>query len=224
MTMSKLSMFTAGAVVALVLGSGTAVAATGGKFILGHSNTETSVSTLSNSRGTALTLKSKPGSPALRVNSSVKVPSLNSDRLDGLDSGSFALTRGQAGALDAQGEAVDLDDPADGIDDAVIAISTCPSGTQLTGGGVSDSSDTGEIWSSAPDLDLAESWTVVVGIDAAVEQHATDVFATAVCYNPRGAVRDPGAYGLSARELDPLSRLSADRVERLRTQADARAR
>ena len=224
MTMSKLSMFIAGAVVALVIGSGTAVAATGGKFILGHSNTETSVSTLSNSRGTALTLKSKPGSPALRVNSSVKVPSLNSDRLDGLDSRSFALTRGQAAAVDMQGEPVDLDDPADGVDDAVIAISTCPAGTQLTGGGVSDSSDTGQIWSSAPDLDLAESWTVVVGIDAATEQHATDVFATAVCYNPRGAVPDANAYGLSARERDPLSRLSADRVERLRTQADARAR
>ena len=223
MSKSRFSMFTAGAIVALVLGSGTAVAATGGKFILGHSNTETRPSTLSNSKGTALTLKSKAGSPALRVGSSVKVPLLNSDRLDGLDSSSFALTRGQAAALDMQGEPVDLDDPADGIDDAVIAISTCPAGTQLTGGGVSDASDTGELWSSAPDIDLAESWTVVVGI-APAEQHATDVFATAVCYNPRGAVPSPGAYGLSARKLDPLSRLSAERVERLRTQADARAR
>ena len=81
-----------------------------------------------------------------------------------------------------------------------------------------------KIWSSAPDVDLAESWTVVVGIDAVTEQHATDVFATAVCYNPRGTVSAPNAYGLSARRLDPLSRLSAERVERLRTQADARAR
>lgn len=224
MSKSRLTMFMAGAIVALVLGSGTAVAATGGKFILGHTNTETKPSTLNNSRGTALTLKSKAGTPALRVGNTVKVPSLNSDRLDGLDSGSFALTRGQAAALDMQGEPVDLDDPADGVDDAVIAISTCPAGTQLTGGGVSDSSDTGQIWSSAPDIDLAESWTVVIGIDATTEQHATDVFATAVCYNPRGAVPDPNAYGLSARKVDPLSRLSPERVERLRTQADARAR
>lgn len=224
MTMSKLSVFAAGAVVAIVLGSGTAVAATGGKFILGHSNTETSPSTLTNSKGTALNLKSKPGTPPLSVNSSTKVPSLNSDRVDGLDSSSLALARGQAAALDQQGEPVDLDDPPDGVDDVVIAISTCPAGTQLTGGGVTDSSDTGQIWSSAPDLDIAESWTVVVGIDAATEQHATDIFATAVCYNPRGRVPDPNAYGFSARNADPLSRFSPQRVERLRTQAAARAR
>ena len=124
MSKPRLSMFMAGAIVALVLGSGSAVAATGGKFLLGHTNTETRASTLSNSKGTALTLKSKAGSPALRVGNSVKVPSLNSDRLDGLDSSSFALTRGQAAALDMQGVPVDLDVPADGVDDAVIAIWT----------------------------------------------------------------------------------------------------
>jgi hypothetical protein len=222
--MSKLSVFAAGAVVAIVLGSGTAVAATGGKFILGHSNTETSPSTLSNTKGTALALKSKPGTPPLSVNSSTKVSSLNSDRLDGLDGSAFALKRGQAAALDEQGQPVDLDDPPDGVNDAVIAISTCPTGTQLTGGGATDSTDTGQIWSSAPDLDIPESWTVVVGIDAATEQHATDVYATAVCYNPRGPVADPNAYGFSARHVDPLSLFSAKRLERLREQAAARAR
>jgi hypothetical protein len=219
MTRSSIGMFSAGVVVAIVLGSGTAVAATGGKFILGRSNTESTPSTLTNSKGTALNLKSSAGTPPFTVNSSTKVPSLNSDRLDGLTSSDFALTVGEAAALDAQGEPVDLDDPADGIDDAVIATSSCPSGTQLTGGGATDFTDTGQIWMSAPDVD--ESWTVVVGIDAATEKNATDVYATAVCYNPRGAVDDPGAYGV-APKADPLSRLSDDEVKRLRAAARAR--
>ena len=221
MALSKISTFAAGAVVALVLGSGTAVAATVGKFILGKGNAETSTATLTNTRGTALSLKSKAGTPALQVGNSVKVPSLNSDSLDGLDSSSFARVTGQAGSIDAQGVPVDFDNPADG-DDAVMATATCPAGTQLTGGGAYDGTDTGQIWATAPDPDLPESWTVVIGIDGPNEHHATESSATAVCYNPLGAV--PQAYGFSARRVDPLSRLSPQRVERLREQAAARSR
>jgi hypothetical protein len=220
MALSKIGSFAAGAVVALVLGSGTAVAATGGKFILGKGNAESSTSTLTNTRGTALSLRSKAGTPALQVGNSVRVPSLNSDKLDGLDSSSFARATGQAGSIDAQGQLVDFD--GDGTDDAVMATATCPSGTQLTGGGAYDGTDTGQIWASAPDPDLPESWTVVIGIDGPNEHHATESSATAVCYNPLGAV--PQAYGFSARRVDPLSRLSPQRVERLREQAAARTR
>lgn len=85
-------------------------------------------------------------------------------------------------------------------------------------------SDTGQIWSSTTDVDVPESWTVVVGIDAAHETNATGVYASAVCYNPRGAVNAPGAYGFAARKADPLARFSAERVERLRQQAAARRR
>jgi hypothetical protein len=69
--------------------SGTAVAATGGTFVLGRSNSATSTTSLSNSAGTPLSLSAKSGYSPLRVNSSVKVPYLNSDRLDGLDSTQF---------------------------------------------------------------------------------------------------------------------------------------
>ena len=47
--------------------SGTAVAATGGEFILGNSNATISLSSLKNTKGSALSLTSKSGSPPLEV-------------------------------------------------------------------------------------------------------------------------------------------------------------
>lgn len=70
--------------------SGTAVAATGGTFILGKPNTAGSVSTLTNSAGPALSLRSPSGSAPLQVNRTVKVDRLNGDLLDGIDSTAFA--------------------------------------------------------------------------------------------------------------------------------------
>ncbi|MDX6205985.1 MAG: trimeric autotransporter adhesin [Frankiales bacterium] len=86
---------------ALVLAlSGTAVAASGGTFRLGHINKTTSNTVINNSKGTALVLAAKKGIAPFGVNGNkVKVPSLNSDFLDGLDS--TALQRrvtGQCGA------------------------------------------------------------------------------------------------------------------------------
>ena len=66
--------------------TGTATAASGGTFVLGRSNTASSVTTLSNSAGTPLSLGAKAGYAPLKVNSSVKVVNLNSDKLDGIDS------------------------------------------------------------------------------------------------------------------------------------------
>jgi hypothetical protein len=81
---------TAVAYVALLMATGgTAVAATGGNFILGKSNSASTVSTLTNSEGTALSLRSPAGQPPLRVNRAVRVPSLNADLLDGRDSTGF---------------------------------------------------------------------------------------------------------------------------------------
>lgn len=81
--------------------SGTAYAATGGTFILGKSNTETSVSALSNSAGTALSLTSKTGTPPLTVSSTSQVPKLNASLLGGLPGSSFVQGRGgyQTGTL-----------------------------------------------------------------------------------------------------------------------------
>ena len=78
---------TAALVIAL---SGTAVAATGGTFLLGHINRTTSNTVIANSKGTALVLAGKKGIAPFGVNGNkVKVPSLNADLLDGLDSTKF---------------------------------------------------------------------------------------------------------------------------------------
>ncbi len=57
----------------------------GGDFILGKSNKATTTS-LENTGGVALSLKSKSGSAPLAVSSSTKVSRLNADQLDGLNS------------------------------------------------------------------------------------------------------------------------------------------
>jgi len=72
--MRRPSPATAISVAALVIAmSGTAVAATGGTFILGKSNKATTVTSLANSNGTALNLSSKNGTPPLTVGNSVQV-------------------------------------------------------------------------------------------------------------------------------------------------------
>ena len=77
-----------------VLGAGTAFAANGAGLILGHSNTETKGTTLTNSQGTALTLNGKAGHPALAVNNETKVKHLNSDLLDGHTAEDFVQKNG----------------------------------------------------------------------------------------------------------------------------------
>ena len=63
--------------------SGTAVAATGGDFILGKANTASSVSSLTNTKGTALSVSSASTTPPLTVSNSVQVPKLNASELGG---------------------------------------------------------------------------------------------------------------------------------------------
>lgn len=78
-----------GAVILLVGGAGVATAATGGSFILGHSNNATTLTILTNTAGTPLRLNAPAGVAPLIVNSTGKVPNLNSDKLDGLSSEQF---------------------------------------------------------------------------------------------------------------------------------------
>jgi len=85
----------------VVSGVGVADAATGGTFILGRSNLATTVTTLTNTGGTALSLKSKSGYPPLAVNSKKLVPNLNANYLNGLTSTS--LQRRVASACTATG-------------------------------------------------------------------------------------------------------------------------
>lgn len=67
---------------------GTAYAATGGPFILGHTNKAGQASTLQNTgSGTALHLVTNNGAaPPFTVSNGTKVGKLNADKLDGVDS------------------------------------------------------------------------------------------------------------------------------------------
>lgn len=70
---------------------GTAYAATGGNFVLGHSNHASTTTSLKNSgSGPALKLGSGKTTAPLAVSNGTKVKHLNADSLDGLSSGAFA--------------------------------------------------------------------------------------------------------------------------------------
>jgi hypothetical protein len=95
---SGVSHATAVAYLALFMAmSGSAVAATGGNFILGRSNSAGSVSTLASTSGPVLSLRAPAGSAPLQVNRTVKVGNLNADLLDGKDASAFVAK----GAFDA---------------------------------------------------------------------------------------------------------------------------
>jgi hypothetical protein len=201
MRISRTSAFATGAVVALVLGSGTAVAATGGNFILGKSNNAGRVTTLSNPNGSALNLKSKAGTPSIRVNTGAKVRRLNADKIDGLSSGAFARAKGKTGYFEVDASLSTEDTDSNGVDDLFIAYATCPPGTQRTGGGGIDFTLTGLMWANTPVE--GHGWAVAVSTDNVEVEAATDVLASVVCYNPRGAV--PGATARTAAPELPAS-------------------
>jgi hypothetical protein len=212
MKISRTVSFGMGAVMALVIGSGTAYAATGGKFILGKSNSAGAQSTLTNSRGTALALNSKAGTPSLKVNRTTKVPNLNADLLDGLDQSRFALAAGSVKAYDVDGALYDLDQ--NGQYDAIIAGATCPAGTRRTGGGASDFTDTGFTVINAPDA--GNSWFVGVAITEGTVEDPTNVVASIVCYSPRGV--PAGGYRVTTADLSvaPSAELKAKMANKLR--------
>ena len=205
--------FAAGAVAALVLGSGTAYAATGGNFILGKANSAGATTTLTNPNGTALLLKSKAGTPSLRVNSSTKVPYLNSDKLDGLDSSQFARSTGKTGTVWSDGGFwIDLDADVPGGDpyaDALFAFAQCPAGTVLTGGGGEDDTLGGTLWLSesvGPGAWGVSSSTSPASDTVADGTPSDEIFAHAQCYNPKGSV--PGAE-YRTKAMSPLDAFKA---------------
>src|SRR6478609_5661830 len=174
-----------GGIVALVIGSGTAWAAPKVKTLkIGKKNTSTKVTTLTNTKGTPLSLTAGKSQPPLKVNSSKKVTSLNADLVDGLSENAFARTSGRTGIIVARGG--DDDVPAHAY---AVAVATCPSGTLLTGGGGFASYDDTHIWYTGPGQ-RPNTWEVDSTSDG-VASTGDEVVAYAVCYNPRGTV--PGA-------------------------------
>lgn len=193
------------AIGAVLAGTGTAAAATGGPFVLGRDNTASTPTILRNSStGANLTLPAaRAGQPPLAVSSSSgRVNFFNSDKLDGLDSSSFALAGGRVGSVEAFGKPVEVVTP-DGTPETVyVAYAACPAGTKLTGGGHETWTQTGEWMSRAASKDWADvlelpgtnGWMVVTSPDEGTvaadfaDAAAAGVVAVAHCYNPRGAV------------------------------------
>ncbi len=200
MSIRSSSAFIAGAVVALVLGTGTAYAANGGIFRLGSSNSATATTRLTNGHGTALQLNSKAGQPSLRVNRTTKVPYLNSDLLDGITSGSFARVTTVGSVFDT-GFVDDNGTSDDTTDDAVIALAVCPAGSQVVGGGGADFTDDGVMFYSEPDG--SDTWLVVSSTAGLTDTNAENVEAHARCWNPRANVSS------TARVMPPKHSLSA---------------
>jgi hypothetical protein len=87
---------TAISLVAVVIAmSGTAYAATGGTFILGRANHETSTAALADSKGTPLTLSAPAHKAPLAVNRNTMVKNLNARYLGGLTATGLAETGGE---------------------------------------------------------------------------------------------------------------------------------
>jgi len=75
-------------------GAGLADAATGGNFILGKANSESSAASLSNSKGTPLSLSAPSGKAPLAVNRTTMVKNLNANYLSGLTGTQLKATGG----------------------------------------------------------------------------------------------------------------------------------
>jgi hypothetical protein len=79
----------------LIGGAGFADAATGGTFILGQANKETSTASLADSKGTPLALSAPAGKAALAVNRVTMIKNLNAQYLGGLTATGLAETGGE---------------------------------------------------------------------------------------------------------------------------------
>jgi hypothetical protein len=211
----------AGALVAVALTPGSAVAASAKSVLLGRSNTASTTTSLSNTKGTPLALSAGKGQAPLKVNSSRTVTNLSADKLDGLSSGSFLRSTGKAADADK------LDGLSSGsfarstgktgvvVASAVDRAARCPSGTVLTGGGGLALGSLSLAY-SGPDLTdqlefVPSSW---IAIDP-----AGGALSWAVCYSPSGAAIKGAA---STATLKKLLGGQAAQVQRLKAQHAAR--
>ncbi|MBA2694062.1 MAG: hypothetical protein H0U65_16480 [Rubrobacter sp.] len=131
MWMGRATIFLVGLAVVLALTVGvasTAFGANGYPFILGKENVSRTASTLVK-QGPALRLSVRPGQPPLRVNSSVRVPNLNADMVDGLHASQL---RGQRGP---QGDKGDKGDPGESVTNTPIEAD--PNNDNCENGGAS---------------------------------------------------------------------------------------
>ncbi len=64
----------------------------------------------------------------------------------------------------------------------MVTNASCPAGTQMTGGGMVDSTSTGIVVVNSPDVN--ESWTVAALIIEGSGDTGSDLIASVVCYSP----------------------------------------
>ena len=79
----------------LIGGAGLADAATGGTFILGKANHETSTASLADTKGTPLALSAPAGKAPLAVNRKAMVKNLNAQYVGGMSATGLAVTGGE---------------------------------------------------------------------------------------------------------------------------------
>jgi hypothetical protein len=104
-------------------GAGIADAATGGDFLLGKSNRESSTASLSNSKGTPLSLSAPKNTAPLAVNRSTLVKNLNANFVGGLSAADLKPTGGD-----------DFTSVDAGIDIPALAAVTAAETGKLTAG------------------------------------------------------------------------------------------
>lgn len=216
---------------AVLAGTGTAVAATGGNFILGRSNSAGATTSLKNTgTGATLTLPANvAGQPPLALSSSAgRVRYLNSDKIDGLDSTAFLRSTGKAadankldgfdstafarvagtvGSIETVGVRSEVNP------DVLEAYAACPAFTKITGGGHEVYTSSGAVISRA----VGNGWYVATIAD--VESTGEDIVAVAQCYDPTGAVtgaiqsysQPSDAPTLSDEDKTRLAKLAAKR-------------
>ena len=102
----------------------------------------------------------------------------------------YASVKAATRSYDAAGVELDLDD--NGWVDAIGAYAECPRGTQMTGGGPFDGTETGYILTSSPDVDGYEAWVTIIGVREDTYESPDNVFSTVTCWNPKG--QPPGGY------------------------------
>jgi hypothetical protein len=106
----------------IVGGSGLASAATGGDFILGRANHETTTAALANSRGTPLSLAAPAGRAPLAVNRTGMVKNLNAQYTGGLTAAQLRATGGDGFTL------AGADTPIDSKGEVVVSTGPLPAG------------------------------------------------------------------------------------------------
>ena len=125
--------------------TGWGYAATGGRLILGHSNTAGKTTTLKAKKGPAASFKVKRGTAPFKVSSGKKVAKLNADKLDGVSSSGFYRSGSKVADSDKldgidssgfyrSGSKVADSDKLDGLDSA--ALQRRVSGTCATGSAI----------------------------------------------------------------------------------------